>query len=126
MPRHSGLPKPDAFGLSKAELLRSLVAVDQDREATARVLRMETAFREKIQIHVESLPAEDAKFSKFNTSPFVLMFYSLQHGLSRIHEIEEAILPAKVFSSMETSAGRMVEAVVLPVYSWGILTRICG
>src|SRR5262249_14304341 len=32
--------------------------------------------------------------------------------------IEQDILPAKLFSSMETSAGRMVEQVVLPVYGW--------
>lgn len=79
---------------------------------------METDFRSRITSHVQSLPTKDAKFAKFNTSPFVLMFYTLQHGLTRISEIEDVILPAKVFSSMETSAGRMVEAVVLPQYGW--------
>ena len=79
---------------------------------------METDFRARITSHLDSLPTADAKFSKFNTSPFVLMFYTLQHGYTRISEIEAAILPAKVFSSMETSAGRMVEAVVLPRYGW--------
>jgi hypothetical protein len=51
----------------------------------------------------------------------VLLFYSLHHGLRHIHQIEEAILPAKLFSSMETSAGRMVETIVLPVYDWEIV-----
>ena len=49
------------------------------------------------------------------------MFYALQNGFTRISEVESAILPAKVFSSMETSAGRMVEAVVLPRYGWEIV-----
>lgn len=121
MPRHQGLPRPPAYAVTKADLLRSLQQVDNDADAKARILRMENDFRTRINQHVDSLPAEDSKFSKFNTSPFVLLFYSLQHGLKHIQEIEQAILPAKLFSSMETSAGRMVEQVVLPVYSWQIV-----
>jgi hypothetical protein len=115
---HPGMPRPDALQLSKEDLLNSLVRVDGDRKSSNRVLAMETEFRTRIQGHIESLPTADARFAKFNTSPFVLMFYTLQHRFTRISEIEEAILPAKVFSSMETSAGRMVEAVVLPKYGW--------
>ncbi|WP_226019756.1 PmeII family type II restriction endonuclease [Novosphingobium sp. FKTRR1] len=66
-------------------------------------------------------PESAAKFQKFNTSPFVLMFYSKKQGYSRVSEIEGDIIPAKVFSSMETSAGRMVEEVVLPVYGWEVV-----
>ena len=115
---HKGIPRPEALTLSKAELLASLVRVDSDQGSSARALAMETDFRTRISSHIESLPTKEAKFAKFNTSPFVLMFYTFQHGFTRISEIEEAILPAKVFSSMETSAGRMVEAVVLPKYGW--------
>lgn len=79
---------------------------------------METDFRTRIQTHVASLPTNDARFEKFSTSPYVLLIYSLRHGYSKVSEIEGDILPAKVFSSMETSAGRMIEAVVLPVYGW--------
>ena len=115
---HQGMPRPAALTLTKADLLKSLVRVDRDMESSERALAMETDFRTRITSHVQSLPTKDARFAKFNTSPFVLMFYALQHGYTRICEIEEAILPAKVFSSMETSAGRMVEAVVLPTYNW--------
>jgi len=115
---HEGMPRPEALVLTKADLLQSLVQVDGDKVSSNRALAMETDFRTRITSHLESLPTADAKFAKFNTSPFVLMFYTLQHGYTRISEIEEAILPAKVFSSMETSAGRMVEAVVLPKYGW--------
>mgnify|MGYP005814561279 CR=1 FL=1 len=82
---------------------------------------METEFRRRITAHVGSLPASDAQFARFNTNPFVLMIHSLQKGYKHISEIESDILPAKVFSSMETSAGRMVEAVVLPEYAWEVV-----
>jgi len=115
---HEGMPRPEALVLTKADLLRSLVQLDGDTASSNRALAMETEFRTRITSHIESLPTSDARFAKFNTSPFVLMFYTLQHSYTRISEIEKAILPAKVFSSMETSAGRMVEAVVLPKYGW--------
>lgn len=118
MARHKGLPRPQSCVINKADLLRSLARLDADTESSQRALAMETDFRTRITSHVQSLPTKDAKFEKFKTSPFVLMFYTLQHGFAQISEIEEAILPAKVFSSMETSAGRMVEAVVLPKYGW--------
>ncbi|UVO49157.1 hypothetical protein M0208_00965 [Sphingomonas sp. SUN019] len=82
---------------------------------------METAFRRKIETHLQSLPAAEASFQKFSTSPFVLMFYSKKRNYSHVSEIESDIVPAKVFSSMETSAGRMVEEVVLPIYGWEVV-----
>jgi len=121
MPRHNGLPKPAPSLIRKTELLQSLQRVDNDVEARARVLALETEFRRRIGIHVGSLPASDAIFAKFNTNPFVLMIHSRNKGYKNIGQIESDILPAKVFSSMETSAGRMVEAVVLPVYGWEVV-----
>src|SRR4051812_39936490 len=118
MPRHKGLPHPVSFMLSKAALLRALEVLDKDEGATARVLEMENGFRAKIKSHTEALPTSEARFAKFNTNPFVLMIHAFKQQYRHISQIEADILPAKVFSSMETSAGRMVEAVVLPVYSW--------
>ncbi len=115
---HRGMPRPEAQTLTKADLLAALVRVDSDVESSERALAMETEFRTRIESHVRNLPTSDAALAKFNTNPFVLMFYALQHGLTDIDQIAQAILPAKVFSSMETSAGRMVEAVVLPQYGW--------
>ncbi|HAU36281.1 MAG TPA: hypothetical protein DCX07_01005 [Phycisphaerales bacterium] len=118
---HQGLPRPEPTVISKRQLLDLLREIDSDRKATRRILAMETEFRRRIAIHVQSLPAKDADFSAFCTNPFVLLIHSLQHGYSRIQEIERDILPAKQFSSMETSAGKMVEAVALPVYGWEIV-----
>ncbi len=98
-----------------------LSAVDGDKASTKRVLAMEVDFRKRMKQHVENLPSSYSVFSKFNTNPFVLMIHSLNKGYRRIGEIEDDILPAKVFSSMETSAGRMVETVVLPIYGWEVV-----
>lgn len=121
MPRHNGLPKAIPIAIKKSELLKQLSIIDTDKAATERVLKMEIDFRRRMRQHVESLPASDALFSKFNTNPFVLMIHSLRKGYRHISQIEDDILPAKVFSSMETSAGRMVEAVLLPVYGWQVV-----
>ncbi len=104
--------------LRKSDLLSGLSSVDSDAEARARVLAMENMFRDRVSYHLGSLPAKDAKFQKFNTSPFVLLIHAMQRGYTQINEIERDILPAKQFSSMETSAGRMVEDVSLPAYGW--------
>lgn len=120
MARHSGLPRPGKISIQKAQLLQSLQAIDNDPAAKQRVLKLETEFRQRIGTHLESLPTSKARFAKFNTNPFVLMIHSRNKGYKRISEIESDILPAKVFSSMETSAGRMVESVVLPAYGWEV------
>jgi len=116
--RHNGLPRPAGRRLSKANLLLQLASVDRSDESRQRVLAMENQFRRKIDSHITSLPEGDAKFQKFNTSPYVLLIHARNRSYTRISEIESDILPAKQFSSMETSAGRMVEEVALPVYGW--------
>ena len=118
MPRNPDLPRPSDTVLSKYRLLELLRDIDACDASRQRVLEMETAFRRRIAGHVASLPTRSASFSKFNTSPFVLMLYARQKGYCHVREIESDILPAKLFSSMETSAGRMVQDVVLPVYGW--------
>ena len=118
MPRNLDLPRPKDTVLLKRDLLVELQSIDNCDDSRARVLAMETAFRQRITGHVASLPTGSASFKKFNTSPFVLMFYAKQRGYSYVSEIEKDILPAKLFSSMETSAGRMVQDVVLPIYGW--------
>lgn len=121
MPKHQGLPNAEILTLGKPALLQQLKDVDTNKAATKRVLALETDFRQRMQLHVQGLPSIAARFAQFNTSPFVLMIHSLQKGYKNVSEIESDILPAKVFSSMETSAGRMVEAVVLPVYGWQVV-----
>jgi len=116
--RNPGLPKSSSRSISKNELLCQLQRVDSKPERRERVLRLENAFRQKIKSHILSLPNDDAQFRKFNTSPYVLLIHAKQKNYTKVSEIESDILPAKQSSSMETSAGRMVEEVVLPEYGW--------
>lgn len=116
--KHPGLPNVQPVIFSKRELLRQLQAVDSCRKAKQRVLKLETEFRKKIECHTASLLLENAPFAKFNTSPFVLLIHAANRKYSLVEQIEADILPAKQFASMETSAGRMVEEVALPVYGW--------
>lgn len=116
--RHEGLPRPEKKIIRKGDLLDTLTVIDRDELARTRVLQLEIAFRRRIESHLEALPLNDAKLRRFNTSPFVLLIHSFRNGYSRISQIENDILPAKLFSSMETSAGRMIEAVTLPIYGW--------
>lgn len=118
---HIDLPESPLLVLSKVAIFECLAAIDSDASAKKRVLDMETAFRAKIDNHLLGLPVAEARFQKFSTSPFVLMFYSKQKKYTRVSEIESDVVPAKVFSSMETSAGRMVEEVVLPIYGWEVV-----
>lgn len=115
---HAGLPRADEVALSKVAILNMLQQIDRDANARQRVLDIEMAFRRRIGNHVAALPVAESIFSKFSTSPFVLMIQSLRNQYSRISEIEGDILPAKLFSSMETSAGRMIEEIMLPIFGW--------
>lgn len=115
---HIGLPKATTIRLSKSKLLNQLSFIDSTDNNRNRVLSMENQFRRKIDSHITSLPSGGASFQKFNTSPYVLLIHARQKRYTKISEIESDILPAKQFSSMETSAGRMVEEVAFPVYGW--------
>lgn len=118
---HPWIPTAQNTELGKAELLAILEHIDRDDAAKERVLKMETEFRKRIHGHLQSLPTHNAKFEKFGTNPFVLLFYASQQNIKRIHEMELAILPAKAFSSMETSAGKMLELVTFPLFGWEIV-----
>lgn len=113
-----GLPRAETTTLSKRGLLAILSEVDRDAVARERVLKLETAFRAKIATHKHSLVAAASDFRKLKTSPFVLLVHASLKDYAHVHEIDRDILPAKRFSSMETSTGRMVEEVTLPAYGW--------
>jgi hypothetical protein len=115
---HPGLPKPTPLTLTKSSLLLALKGIDADRAATQRVLTMETGFRSKIDSHIASLPIGTVRFSDQHTNPFVLLMYARRKNYTYVGQVEEDLLQSKVFSSMETSAGKMVEKIALPVYGW--------
>ena len=59
-------------------------------------------------------PAIDGK----STNPFVLSAYSVLYGVKNLNQIDTIIAAAKIFSSIETAAGRVVEDVVPNVFGW--------
>jgi hypothetical protein len=112
------IPKNGPLTISKLQILDTLSMIDGDTEAQKRVLALESAFRRRASGYISTAPNQSATLEDFSTSPFVLMIHCLKREYSRISEIEKDILPAKEFSSMETSAGRMVEDIALPTYGW--------
>ena len=122
MAGHPDLPKrvPPLL-LRKKDIFAGLARIDNDPKARARILAMESEFHSKIGSHIKGLPDASSQLSKFYTNPFVLMFYSKQKSYSHVEQIEKDLVPAKVFSSMETSAGNMVQNVVLPIYGWEVV-----
>lgn len=115
---HPWLPRPSKEQWSKKDILRDLTVIDTSQESRARVLAMETQFRTGIESAVRNLPATSAPFPRFRTSPFVLVMQALRNSYSLVSQIEKDIIPAKLFSSMETSIGRQLEVVTLPQYGW--------
>ena len=115
------LPKAAPVRLSKGDLLSQLAQLDDDPVARRRILDLEAALRARMGAHLSALPAQSAPLARFNTSPFVLMTHCLSRQYTKVSQIEGDILPAKQFSSMETSAGRMVEEVTLPTFGWEIV-----
>ena len=115
---HNGLPRPHKFILSKAHLLDVMATIDSCTETRNRILKIENGFDAKISNHIGSMVLCSSKLKSFNTSPYVIMIHAKKRGYSTIKELENDILPAKEFSSMETSAGRMIEEVLLPIYGW--------
>lgn len=120
MSKNPNLPQIIRTSFSKRELLEQLFIIDNDITRRKRVLALETSLRNGINTHINALPTANANLSKFNTSPFVILIYCKHRGYNYVSQIEKDILPAKLFSSMETSAGRLIQDVVLPYFGWSI------
>lgn len=117
----NGLPKAMHRSVSKKEILDTLLEIDNNELRRDRILKMESVLRSNIDQHLLSLPTNDASFSKLNTSPYVLMFYSKKQKYSLVSQIEKDIIPAKVFSSIETAAGNIIQKYILPIYGWSVV-----
>ena len=120
MPPHRHLPKPKPQVLRKQDLLNHLVAVDNSKPAWARISRMEVEFRRRIANMSTRLPSSSSQFDKFNTNPYVLLMFAAERQYSDVSQLEPELAASKIFSSLETAAGRMVEEVTLPIYGWVI------
>lgn len=118
MPRNPFIPKPSSLVFDKTALLEDLQHVDNDLTAKLRVLEMENRFRERIATMRPQLPSNASNFQRFNTNPFVLLLHASNEGYTQVSQLDRDIVLAKVFSSLETAAGRMVEDIALSIYGW--------
>lgn len=83
-------------------------------ERFARVAQLEAALEARIgKINARS-PAIDGK----STNPFVLAAYAHLFDVQHLKQVDDIVAAAKVFSSIETAAGRVVEDVIPPFYGW--------
>lgn len=111
-------PTAERTSISRRLLLQQLSDVDASSAARARVLELEVGFQDKIDAYLTSLKSKYSSFEKLSTSPFVLLVLARQQGAQSIPEIDRGLVAAKSFSSIETSTGKMIEQVVLPIYGW--------
>jgi hypothetical protein len=116
-----GLPKSVIRSYGKIAVLDQLKLIDDDLKSRNLILKMESVLRENIDVHLKSLPTNEVSFSKLNTSPYVLLFYSKKKEYSLVSQIEKDIIPAKVFSSIETAAGNIIQKYVMPFYGWSVV-----
>lgn len=119
MPRiNHPIPRNTDIVLFKADIISELGRIDQDSDSRARVIQIEQGFRTHMGTLFTALPSSSSEFTKFQTSPFVLMAFCKRKGYSRISQIEKDLVPGKIFSSIETSTGKMIEKIVLPIFGW--------
>jgi hypothetical protein len=95
------------------EFLRATIAPEHATRF-ARVANLEKALEARMrQINARS-PAIDGK----STNPFVLAAYAHLYDVQHLKQVDDIVAAAKVFSSIETAAGRVVEDVIPPFYGW--------
>jgi hypothetical protein len=115
------LPRPVSRIGEKSSVLEKLRIIDKDIVRSQRILNMENELRANIDIHLKSLPTNTVSFSKLYTSPYVLLFYSKKRQYSLVSQLEKDIVPAKIFSSIETAAGNIIQKYVMPIYGWKVI-----
>ncbi|MEM9500603.1 MAG: hypothetical protein AAF941_02035 [Pseudomonadota bacterium] len=102
--------------LTRAEVqqfLTNATAPDQ-ADRIARVGDLETALEDRMRLINARSPAIDGK----STNPFVLAAYAHLFDVQHLKQVDDIVAAAKVFSSIETAAGRVVEDVIPPFYGW--------
>lgn len=84
------------------------------RERFVEVARLEQALEARMRQINARAPAIDGK----STNPFVLAAYAHLFDIRSLKQVDEIVSAAKVFSSIETAAGRVVEDVIPPFFGW--------
>lgn len=102
--------------LSVAEVQTFLTTLNDPSQAAkvARMQQLQAALEARMRQINARTPAIDGK----STNPFVLAAYAELFDIASLKQVDDIVAAAKVFSSLETAAGRVVEDVVPPFYGW--------
>ena len=118
--RNKNIPRPKPRVMYRRDILSSLRNIDQSESSWNRISLMERSFAEGVARMNSKLPTSSSSFDDFNTNPYVLLMYAKGNHYTQILELEKDLVAAKVFSSIETAAGRLIEKVTLSCYGWAI------
>jgi len=91
-----------------------LTTLPEHANRFARVAELEQALETRMRQINARTPAIDGK----STNPFVLAAYACLFDVQSLAQVDDIVAAAKVFSSIETAAGRVVEDVIPPFYGW--------
>ncbi|MCK2148743.1 hypothetical protein MYE70_06645 [Marinobacter alexandrii] len=99
---------------STAEMQSFLTKYDTDAPTRQRVEGLAQKFASRFDAINVNQPKIDGK----STNPFVLSAFARTQSISMVSELDQLIAAAKMFSSLETALGRVVEDVVPSSYGW--------
>ena len=100
--------------LFEVQAFLQLTVAPEHADRFARVAMLEEALETRMRQINARPPAIDGK----STNPFVLAAYAHLFDVQHLKQVDEIVAAAKVFSSIETAAGRVVEDVIPPFYGW--------
>jgi len=110
----SNIAAPVALTLTDCRSFFDSLSVPNGNGKSNRIVQLHAAMSARIQQINARTPAIDGK----STNPFVLAAYSDLFGVHTLKQVDDIVAAAKVFSSIETAAGRVVEDVIPPFFGW--------
>ena len=94
--------------LSKQVVADFLLTLNTEADIRGRVELMSEMFRDRFIAANATAPSIDGK----STNPFVLAAFANKNNINNIGGLDNLLVAAKIFSSLETAMGRVVEDVV--------------
>ena len=110
----SNIAAPVALTLVESQSFFDSLSAPNNTNKANRIAQLQAAMSARMQQINARTPAIDGK----STNPFVLAAYSSLFGVHTLKQVDEIVAAAKVFSSIETAAGRVVEDVIPPSFGW--------
>lgn len=112
--------------MSPTTVCKVLLDCDAQASSRNRILRMERDFKPVIEQFWRDWASRSKGWEGLRVSPLVAAFAAIGSSMQRVSQFEVDLDRAKSFSSIETSAGKLLEKVFLPVYGWKVSTSSMG